>query len=357
MRIVFLLPGSGEFPVGGFRVVYHYADGLAANGHDVAIAHPAFLRADRKPLKMRLREHGLNYLKRARSGSWRPDSWFKFKNPVRLLWIPALAKMFIPKADIYVATFWLTAEHLARWNVPGKKLYLIQHYETYAGPPERVDATWKAPLQKIVISKWLEDIAASFGETARIIPNGLDHISFGCDIDNADRRGSAVAMMSHPAEWKGTADGIEALKRARESVGDLTAEVFGVSDPPPGLPSWITYRRNPTQADLRDLYNRAAIFVAPSWAEGWGLPASEAMMCGTAVVATDIGGHREFCEHGVTALLAPAKSPDALAARIVQLVTDRSLRVKIAQRGHDDIRKFNWDSSLAQFEEALHQAA
>lgn len=81
------------------------------------------------------------------------------------------------------------------------------------------------------------------------------------------------------------------------------------------------------------------------------------MICGTAVVATDIGGHREFCEHGETALLAPAKSPDALAARIVHLVTDRSLCVNIAQRGHDGIRRFTLDKSLAQLEQELHEPA
>jgi glycosyltransferase involved in cell wall biosynthesis len=129
--------------------------------------------------------------------------------------------------------------------------------------------------------------------------------------------------------------------------------MFGVPDPPPDLPEWIRYRRNPPQQELRALYNRAAIFVAPSWTEGWGLPPSEAMMCGAAVAATDINGHREFCIDGETALMAPAQNPLRLADCIVRLVTNAGLRMQIAVRGHEYIKQFTWTKALDAFEKAL----
>lgn len=39
--------------------------------------------------------------------------------------------------------------------------------------------------------------------------------------------------------------------------------------------------------------------MAPSFAEGWPLPPAETMMSGAALVATDIGVHREHCLDGV----------------------------------------------------------
>ena len=39
MKISFLLPFSGHKPVGGFKVAYEYANGLARRGHEVTVFH------------------------------------------------------------------------------------------------------------------------------------------------------------------------------------------------------------------------------------------------------------------------------------------------------------------------------
>ena len=107
------------------------------------------------------------------------------------------------------------------------------------------------------------------------------------------------------------------LRSCVASFRNLRVSLFGVPDPGSNIPSWAHYHQRPTAQRLRQLYNEAAVFVAPSRAEGWGLPGSEAMMCGAAVVATDIGGHREFCIAGETALMAPAGDIERLAAQLV----------------------------------------
>jgi glycosyltransferase involved in cell wall biosynthesis len=62
------------------------------------------------------------------------------------------------------------------------------------------------------------------------------------------------------------------------------------------------------------LYRRAAAVVYPSLAEGFGLPALEAMACGAALVTTSGSAMEEVV--GDAAILVPAASPDALAAGI-----------------------------------------
>ncbi len=353
MRITFLLPQRGTKPTGGHRVVYEYANGLAARGHAVTVVHVAGLSWRFQPLKS-IRRHAVGYLKHALRGDWRPDAWFEIDPRVRMTWIPALRSVFVPGADVCIATWWQTAERLARFPASkGRKFYLIQHLETWGGPEERVMGTWRLPLHKIVIARWLQEIAAEQGEGATHVPNGLDFNRFGMDTPPAERNPASVAMLSHPAPWKGTADGLQALERVRTRHPELQVELFGVDARPAGLPDWIAYHCNPAQEELRALYNRAAVFVAPSHSEGWGLPPCEAMMCGSAVVATDIGGHREFCEDGETALLVPPGDPGRLAERIESLLSDSGQRCALALRGHERIQSFTWERAVEELEKAL----
>jgi glycosyltransferase involved in cell wall biosynthesis len=239
-------------------------------------------------------------------------------------------------------------------TLPGKKLYLIQHLETWLGSVEQVMATWKAPLEKIVIARWLEAVAHELGESCNYIPNGLDFTKFGCDLRPEDRSPMRTAMLfNHSLPWKGSADGLSALVSLKEKYPGLEAEFFGINERPSDLPDWIIYHKTPAQEELRRIYNRASIFLAPSHSEGWGLPPCEAMMCGAAVVATDIGGHREFCEDGNTALLVPAENPKAIAEAVEKLMNDSDLRLKMARSGHLSIQKFTWDAACDAFERVL----
>jgi glycosyltransferase involved in cell wall biosynthesis len=64
----------------------------------------------------------------------------------------------------------------------------------------------------------------------------------------------------------------------------------------------------------------AAALVVPSWYEGFGLPALEALACGTPVVAADLPAHREVL--GDQAELFPPGDPPALAAVLARVLRD-----------------------------------
>jgi glycosyltransferase involved in cell wall biosynthesis len=352
-RICFALPAAGSHPIGGFKIVYQYANGLARRGYQVSIVHTC---SSRPRFVQRAKSVVLDYVKQSVTAGWRPDGWFPLDPTIRLHWIPTLRPVFLPKADIYVATWWYTAERLAKWKTNARRLYLIQHLETWGGPEARVLATWKAPLEKIVIARWLAEIATKVGERAVYIPNGLDFEQFGIDAPIEGRNPRRVAMLYHNAEWKGSKDGLQALELLKQRYPDLQVELFGVPERSPQLPDWIAYHRNPPQRELRELYNRASIFLAPSWTEGWSLPPAEAMMSGVAVVATDIGGHREYCTDRQTALFVPPQDPHGLADATSTLLEDEALRRAIARAGNDNIRQFTWKRALSAFEGVLMEA-
>lgn len=343
MRITFVLPGnSKQVPMGGFKIVYEYANNLVALGHIVNIIY-AKRQIIRNTVIDKTRRK-ISFIKNYVTRSYMPNSWFTLDPRINSILVRSLDdEKNIPNADIIIATAWWTSENVANYKLEkGRKFYLIQDYENWDGDEERLIRTWHLPLRKIVIAKWLAEIAEKMNESYAYIPNGLNFSKLGVDMPIETRNHKGIMMLYHKADWKGSKDGLHALSIVREHIPDISVTLFGT---PSGadLPHWVNYRRLPSQYELRRLYNNAAIFLSPSWNEGWGLPPSEAMMCGAAVIATDIGGHREYLADGVNGCLVPSRQPEAMAAAVIKLIEDNSRRIELAIAGTEYISQFTWD--------------
>src|SRR6187549_1094290 len=233
---------------------------------------------------------------------------------------------------------------------PTRGFYFVQGYETW-DDPETVRATWRLPLRKIVISRWLEEIADEMGEGSRTsrVPNGVDLEALGVDVPPADRPPRVGALLSpHKGE-----ETVAVLEAARERLPELEAATFGAADRPSGLPEWVRYERLPDRATLRRLYNSCSIFLQASRQEGWGLPGSEAMACGCALVTYDNGGSREYASDGETAVVVAVHEPARLTEAIVALAGDRERRLALASRGRERIAEFTWERAVAAMERVL----
>src|SRR3546814_2501625 len=109
-----------------------------------------------------------------------------------------------------------TAESVDRLPAAkGRKFYLIQHLEDWTGPRERVLATWKLPLEKLVIARWLKDIAIELGESTSYQPHSIDTAFFAMAVPPQDRDPLSVLFPSPPLEWQGAADVVAALNEIR----------------------------------------------------------------------------------------------------------------------------------------------
>jgi glycosyltransferase involved in cell wall biosynthesis len=125
-----------------------------------------------------------------------------------------------------------------------------------------------------------------------------------------------------------------------------------------GLGNDVTYTGRVSNEELRRLYGRSQVLVSPSLYEGFGLPAAEAMACGTAVVATSAGAFPEVVADGVTGVLTPPADPDALAEAIRALLVDAELCRRMGEAGRRRVvRRFTWRETARQtaalYEEVL----
>jgi glycosyltransferase involved in cell wall biosynthesis len=102
---------------------------------------------------------------------------------------------------------------------------------------------------------------------------------------------------------------------------------------------------------LAALYCGALAACVPSLYEGFGLPALDAMACGTAVMANGVGGVQEIAE-GAALLLKP-DDPDGWVDGLRRLGSEPALRDHLGQLGAARATRFSWDRSAAAHAELL----
>ena len=99
------------------------------------------------------------------------------------------------------------------------------------------------------------------------------------------------------------------------------------------------------------------VYVQSSWGEGMGSVLIEAAACGLPIAATKAGGIPEVVEDGGTGLLAPARSPEALADAILKLCDDRPLARRLADEGLRRLPRFGLARMAADMEKIYDSLA
>lgn len=103
--------------------------------------------------------------------------------------------------------------------------------------------------------------------------------------------------------------------------------------------------------DLVDTYRGADLVLVPSHAEGFGLPALEAMACGVPVLAADATSLPEVV--GDAGVLVPVGDRPSWGAETVRVLGDERLRADLGRRGAQRAANFTWGRTIAAYAEAL----
>ncbi|MEI7814399.1 MAG: glycosyltransferase [Coriobacteriia bacterium] len=202
-------------------------------------------------------------------------------------------------------------------------------------------------------SQWLMDMAVDSGvvsETgdARVIPNGIDLATFSPGDRSAARKAVGLPQNAHVIvisgrglrtnPFKDFATLVEAIKIAGQNHHErplvlVALGADGVSESFPGGALVIPVAFTDDTATVASYYRAADLYVHAARAENLPLAVIEAMACGTAVVATRVGGVPEIVLHKETGLLAEPGDSHELAVAIEALLADDARRRAYGEAG------------------------
>lgn len=226
----------------------------------------------------------------------------------------------------------------------------------------------KAPL--ITVSESTKQDLARFGwktDRTHIISEGitLKPVTSLAELKKFDR----PTMLSFGAlrGMKRTLDQIKAFEIAKQTLPRLQLKLAGDASGPYGeqvlaairksaYKNDIEYLGRTTEQEKQELMQRAHVITVTSVKEGWGLIVTEAASQGTPAVVYDVDGLRDSVRNGQTGLITVPK-PQALAAGIVQLITNPSLYQTMQHTAWEWSKQMTFDQSYLDFTFAIQGGA
>ena len=348
LKICFVLPGYTRQAIGGFRIVYEYANRLSDRGYEIYIICINKDIMEQFWIPSKIKNIIANYL------THRGPKWFSINNNVKLL-SATNKKDFqsLKEIDIVIATAVNTVKYVQDNIKCSKRLYLIQGFENWKYGNEYCYKTYQAGFQNIVISKWLKDIVDEYSlQPSVLIKNPIDLNNYKVVVPQSKRKLHTIGLLYHSMESKGVKYSIEAIQILKRIYVDLEVYMFGVPSKPRNL-SWVHYIKEATQEQTVEIYNKVTVWMCASIDEGYGLTGLEAMACGAVLISTQYTGVLEYAKNEYNALLSPIKDVNALVTNTCRVFNDSGLRQCLIDNALQTVKSFEWDIAVNKMENII----
>jgi glycosyltransferase involved in cell wall biosynthesis len=212
-----------------------------------------------------------------------------------------------------------------------------------------VRPTLRRATALIVPSRFLEEIFASIGVPAEIVPNIIDLARFRPDPSRSPGHHAIVTRNLEDIYDIPTA--LRAFSEVRRRHSDATLSVAGSGPARPALEA-LAHELGVTDAvrftgrldneRIAELYRSADLLVNPSTVDNMPISLLEAMASGIPIVSTDVGGIPHIVENGKSALLVPSRDPAAMADAMLRVFGDRGLAAALASAGLAAAESYTW---------------
>lgn len=192
-------------------------------------------------------------------------------------------------------------------------------------------------------SRWEKHLGVP-ADRIKVIFNGVDPEKFQPDRQEGSGR-ARVSSVGHIYPLKGQLDLIDAAAELRPKFNKLEVRFYGTSADPEyfdacmgkvaalQLEDCVRFAGSTTEP--WKVYNDADVMAFPSISEAFPYAVLEAMSCGAAIVATDVGGVGEAL--GDCGLLVPARTPHAMAEAVSFLLNNATERERLGQMARERV--------------------
>jgi glycosyltransferase involved in cell wall biosynthesis len=231
----------------------------------------------------------------------------------------------------------------------------------------------RMPRIVVVSESSIRDIHADMGvpyDRMRLVPVGVDPELFHPRPEVARIAGRLITTASADVAIKGLSYLLEAMAKLR-TERDVSMTIIGRPKDGKsmdlirslGLLPHVHFVSGVPDERIVELYAEAELAVVPSLYEGFSLPAIEAMVTGTALVATDGGALPEVTgADDDTVLSCRAGDVDDLAAAIRRGLDDPELRARVGAAGRQRVlERWTWrrcaEQTVEQYREVLAMPA
>jgi len=226
-------------------------------------------------------------------------------------------------------------------------------------------------LFEVISESTREDLVARGypGERISVILCGVDHAVYNLDAGSAKAAAPTLVSIGRLKRYKAIDHLLRALPAIRARIPACKLDVLGDGDALPelralaarlGVESALRFTGFVPTAEKVRLLRAAHVAVNCSGREGWALTNVEANACGTVCVAADSPGLRDSVLDGRTGLLYPWGDVDALAERVVRILTAPALRATMEAEALAWARSITWErcgrETLALIERVLDGA-
>jgi phosphatidyl-myo-inositol dimannoside synthase len=245
----------------------------------------------------------------------------------------------------------------------------------WAGQMDRRRHYLRAADAIVAVSHYAKDLLVErYGVAAtriQVIPNGVDTERFVA----ASKPSALIARLGLPGKFvlvtitrlverKGVDMALRALPAVRARVPNVHFLVVGEGPfseqlrrvaAEQGVADAVTFVGEVRHPETPAYYAAGDIFVMPNRrlasgeSEGFGLVFLEANACGLPVIAGRDGGPSEVVADGVNGLLVDGSDPDAIAAAILRIATDRDLYNRLRSGGFAIAQQLDWSSRAQHF--------
>lgn len=200
----------------------------------------------------------------------------------------------------------------------------------------------------------LSDFAYQSCLDAGIPKKKLHKVILGIDIHNFEAKQNynfdkfSILIVSGLRHGKGIKDLIESFKELNLENAELNI-VGGGGDALEYVlyetekVTNIHYHSFMSHEDLKLMYQKASVFVLPSYMDSWGQVVCEAMACGTPSIVSTNTGSRDIIEHGISGFIFDVSNKNQLKEHLLYLYNNPKEVEQIGKRARESVEQYTWE--------------